>query len=673
MAVILDHLLHQPRGGFVGVDIFFVISGFLITGVILREFQTSGWVSFREFYIRRARRLLPVALVVLVVVVIAAFFTWYRPRAEQTLIDAFSASAFVSNWHFVRMGADYLQASGPLSPVQHYWSLSVEEQFYVIWPVLVLAVLWFSSRHGRRALPVLLTLTVFIALVSLAWSVLNTTTDPAAAYFDTAGRAWELLAGALIAIYSSSLARVNRLWSLVLTWLGLAAIVTSLFAISPTSAFPGPWALLPVAGAVMVLAGGSSGSRPANRLLDNRTAQYFGKISYSLYLWHFPVIIFGIALLPDQGWWTYILLFIVMLGISHVSFHFIEEPFRRSKRARKSRPPTALGRGRRKDLALAAGIGFLIVAMSAAQLHGPSFISSADSLREKIHQSSTDTTTALSPQYDSASLGAALALAASATTWPLLSPSLDELSITAQAPEMDPATGCRNVVGVAVANICSTSESPRNKTALVIGDSVAISWMPAVEAALDLDEWRVVGLGFGSCPAITSSTASENCSLDQARMLAYAAESRADLVITSSSQSYLENSTYGASAPEAFDEWRSASIATLFSLKAISPDVVIISNPPKGMDPLACATRLSGPDRCVRSIDPTWFAKSHAESKAARISGTTYIDASRWICDDDDQCPLYSGTTPIRFDEVHLTGVFSRQLGTLLAARLPVK
>lgn len=670
VVVVLDHLFRQPQGGFVGVDVFYVISGFLITGVILREYQKTGWVSFSRFYIRRVRRILPVAATVLVVVVIAALTIWYRARAEQTLLDVLSAFTFSANWHFVRVGADYLQSDGPVSAVQHYWSLSVEEQFYAIWPVIVLLVLVVASKYSRWALPSLIGVTVLISAASLAWSIHDSAADPAGAYFNTFGRAWELLAGALLAMFATSLARIGRRLSLGLTWTGVLLIGASLLVVSPTSAFPGPWALLPVMGAVGVIAGGTSASRPLNHLLDNGVAQYLGKISYSLYLWHFPVIVFGQSILPRDTWWTTIVLVGAMLALSQLSFRFIEEPFRHSKRTEVPQLHNSRGPWRRNDFFLAVGVGIVIVALSVAQLRGPSMLVNAADLRPRSNAAQPATQDPTTLWADPAALSHALDAAVQAGAWPALAPSLNVLSSADQAPQMHMKTGCRNSVGATAPNICSTSDGPREKTALVLGDSVAMSWMPAVEESLDLDEWRVVGLGFASCPAVLAPVGSPACTSDQERMFAYAEELKPDLIFLSSAQSSIEKLSSGATGSAAVAEWKAASTAALLRMKAIGSEVVLISNPPAGADPRECANRLSGPQRCLTSTTDAWFDKSEAEQSAAQISGATYIDASSWVCNSEDLCPLYVGSTPIRFDQGHLTGQFSRQLGPVLAAHL---
>ncbi len=150
VAVIVDHLFDWPSGGFVGVDVFFVISGFLITGLLLKEYERTKTISFLDFYKRRVRRIMPAALLVLVVSTAVSFLVFNVVRAQASLWDAIWSALFVSNWHFASAGTDYFASDGPISPFRHYWSLSVEEQFYLVWPVLIFLVITFARRRTPK-------------------------------------------------------------------------------------------------------------------------------------------------------------------------------------------------------------------------------------------------------------------------------------------------------------------------------------------------------------------------------------------------------------------------------------------------------------------------------------------------------------------------------------------
>jgi peptidoglycan/LPS O-acetylase OafA/YrhL len=301
--VVIYHL--RPArlpGGFAGVDVFFVISGYLITGHLWRGYQKTGSVSLLDFWGRRARRLVPAAALVLLV-------TWLVARVVEPVTELpdiaaqIRASAlYFQNWQLASDAVNYLQAEGPATPVQHFWSLSVEEQFYLVWPLLfgiaaLVAITVARGGRGGRAvggpragLITVALLTTALAACSLAYSVYDTRANPAAAYFVTTTRMWELGIGGLLAMVPDSYARrIGRQgW---LGWAGLAAVIVAAFTLSGTSPFPGWIALLPVGGAVAMIAGGGAEGRfgPA-RLTSIRPMVFLGGISYSLYLWHWPII-----------------------------------------------------------------------------------------------------------------------------------------------------------------------------------------------------------------------------------------------------------------------------------------------------------------------------------------------------------------------------------------------
>lgn len=333
LAVLGAHAVGWPAGGFVGVDIFFVISGFLITGMLLSEIRRYGSVSVGGFYARRARRILPAALVTLGAVVGAAFALFNTVRADQTLWDAISAALFVSNWRFAAQGTDYFHAADAVSPLQNFWSLSVEEQFYLAWPgLLVILVLLVpvAARRGAAARVVVGIAAGAIVAASFAWALTQTEAHPTLAYFSTLTRAWELAAGALLAAAVPVLTRIPRALGIVMGWLGLAGAVTAVLFIEPTAAgFPAPWAALPVVATCLVLAGGVAGDPRQRHLfpLSNSVSVFVGDMSYSLYLWHFPVIVFAAVLLSESDQRIWIVLGAIAV-LSLASYFIVEQPLR---------------------------------------------------------------------------------------------------------------------------------------------------------------------------------------------------------------------------------------------------------------------------------------------------------------------------------------------------------
>ena len=321
-------------GGFIGVDIFFVISGFLITSLLLKEHARTGRVSLVDFYRRRIRRILPVSLLVLVVTAAIGYLLLPSARALSTLWDGVYSAMFVANWHFALVGTDYLQATNAISPLQHYWSLAVEEQFYFVWPFLLIVIFALAGRRTLSARALITTVAVSTGVITLgflAWSVFETSTSSAIAYFSTGARAWELGIGALLAASAPGIANLPAALRPVLAWLGLVLIVASLVLISRDSPFPAPWGLLPVAGSALVIAAGIGSSE--QRLLfplTNPVSRYIGKISYSLYLWHFPVVILLAIVFATNSPLYLPLALVLMVALSMFSFHFVEDPIRHS-------------------------------------------------------------------------------------------------------------------------------------------------------------------------------------------------------------------------------------------------------------------------------------------------------------------------------------------------------
>ncbi len=283
-------------GGFAGVDVFFVISGFLITGHLLREYQKTGRIALLDFWGRRAKRLVPAAALVLTVTWLASRVLLPATRLADTASQIRASALYFQNWQLAWNAVDYLKSDSAASPVQHFWSLSVEEQFYLGWPLLFLlaALVAFSARRrARRARGhhVALLLAGAVVAGSLWYSVYYTHANPAGAYFVTTTRIWELGLGGLLALLPAALAkRIGRFG--VLGWAGLGLVIASAIALSGTDAFPGYLALLPACGAAALVLGGSAAGRLGpHRLTSARPMVFIGGISYSFYLWHWPLIV----------------------------------------------------------------------------------------------------------------------------------------------------------------------------------------------------------------------------------------------------------------------------------------------------------------------------------------------------------------------------------------------
>jgi peptidoglycan/LPS O-acetylase OafA/YrhL len=356
LAVIWAHArLPGLPGGFTGVDVFFVISGFLITRLLLSELTRTGRIDLLAFWARRARRLLPNAFATLIGTVLLAlfFFPGYMP--DKLAREVMFAALEFANFHFADEAVDYFQSEGPASPVLHFWSLNVEEQFYMAWPPVLLGLgLWFRQRFLRAALLLLGT----IWCVSFAASLYLTYDQQPFAYFGTGTRCWQLATGALLAAGWQGVERLPASVRAAMAWLGLTAILAGMVILGETARYPGAWALLPTLGATALIAGFGAASPGSllRRGLNLPLMQWIGERSYSWYLWHWPLLALPRITYPDS---PYIELLAVpaSLAVACAAYAWIETPIRKG-RILASRPLPTLA-GAAAALAVVVGAGFL--------------------------------------------------------------------------------------------------------------------------------------------------------------------------------------------------------------------------------------------------------------------------------------------------------------------------
>ena len=695
LLVIADHVLGGPVGGFIGVDVFFVISGFLITSLLVRGHERHGRMDYADFYRRRVRRLLPVAVLVLVVTVVATYLLYNRARGEAVLVDGAWALGFLANWHFLAIDTDYFLASGPVSPLQHYWSLSVEEQFYLAWPALLALGLLLARRRGAAwALP---SLVGVLFAASLGYSVLHSQASPVAAYFSTLDRAWELLAGAALALAVPGLSQMSDRWRPVLGWGGLSAIVAGAFLIEPSSAFPAPWAILPVAGAAAVIASGTGSDRARLLPLTNPVAGYIGDISYSLYLWHFPVVILLPAYLPQRGVAFDVISLLVIAILSVTTFHLVEQPVRSSQWLEPAwrRDTMTYSPARRASLAngwLAVGL-LVTVPLSAAALRAPSSedgqqilaaqptpgsLRGEDTATDPEREGSSKSADGSDPQTSEPSneqedyLQQRIEQSLSLTSYPELDPSVDELGIETWYDDIE-SDGCLSVAPSRVAE-CQFGPAKAPRTAVVLGDSFAIAYMPTIREALGKD-FRIQQLTLQECPVWDAATSRPNgspypeCGEYRSWTWEQVAETQPDLLILATSFNEVVLLESGATGQEALDELSDGYQRTLEQVVPSATYTVVIQPPPGAPDLQTCVTTVGEPQDCEGIISGPFAAISEAERTAAEAAGTSYVETESWFC-RDGRCPGFVGTTPVYAEGNHLTVAYANELGPVLRESL---
>jgi peptidoglycan/LPS O-acetylase OafA/YrhL len=353
-------------GGFVGVDVFFVISGFVITALLDREFAASGRIRFRRFFFRRFKRLTPALAIMLIFTMLVSVLVLSPPSSVQKVaLTALGAIAIAANVVIARTSGGYFDAPAEANPLLNTWSLSVEEQFYLVFPVL-LALGWILARRTRWARSAPIILVAILAVASFVLAIMSSSgwTIPGLAWFSgfysPLTRAWEFAVGALLALGFTRESQAGRRLKPAAGWVGLTLIALSALLIDGNRPFPSAWTLLPVAGSALLLFGGLGEAGVVTRLLSTKPMVMIGDRSYSIYLWHWPFIVFAMALWPGS-WLVPIVAAAISFLPALLSFQFVEEPLR-----------SVGSRGPLFAVGLVAGISTPVIAIASLAAIAPS-------------------------------------------------------------------------------------------------------------------------------------------------------------------------------------------------------------------------------------------------------------------------------------------------------------
>jgi len=640
-------------GGFVGVDVFFVLSGFLITGLLLAEARANGSVSLVDFYVRRARRILPAAALTLLATDVAAFFLLNFLRAKEVVQDSLYTIGFAANFRFTARGLDYFAQSDPPSPLLHYWSLAVEEQFYLVWPAVLSFVLFRLAKERHRWL---LFVVVLLSGLSFAWSLHLTAALPTAAYFSPLTRAWELGLGAALAVGMPALGLV---WRLVLGWAGVAAIVVAALLFSATTPFPGSAALLPTVGAAFVIAAGIGEQRSrvaVGRLLALRPLCFLGDRSYAFYLWHWPVLILADEYAGRElSAGAKLGLLVGALLLSCVSYALVENPIRRRTRSR-----AAVGVVFGFSMAVVIGTALLFLATLARQ--------------ERQFNRAAPAPTGPAPSLVSYRIGkraewalpdvvAAVNAARHGRPIPSgLDPPIGRLRTMSHEYVLPDGCVSTGASSDSTSKICRVGDTSSRKLLVIVGDSHALMWIPAVLELAWEDGWAVVPLLRTGCMPNrwVTSEGPDSCrawyrwAIEQIRLL----HPRITLV----------GGSIGERPSPAVDAAADGMLAMARELKPFGPVVVI--GDPEGLSfrPADCLlSRHASMATCTSAWPASTLRPYDRVAAATKQLGVGFIATRGFFC-FQRRCPAVIGHTIAYWDNSHITAAYAVRIASAFRA-----
>ncbi|GAA5202053.1 SGNH hydrolase domain-containing protein [Rugosimonospora acidiphila] len=657
-------------GGYVGVDVFFVISGFLITTNLYREVETRGRISFGSFYGRRMIRLLPASALV-VVATVAASWLWMSPLVAKAVAkDGIAAALYGINVRLAVQGTNYLSAARPPSPLQHFWSLAVEEQFYLIWPLLLVIAsgVWLRRRPSRRAAAITLAV---LAAGSLALCVWQTQASEPWAYFGIQARAWELAAGALVALAAPRLARLPRIAAELTMWAGLAGVLVAVFVYTDATVFPGYAAVLPVAGAALVIAGGCGPARGVPTVLGTAPLQMFGRLSYSWYLWHWPVLIVGQSIVGHTlSVWLGLGLAFGALLPAWLSMRLIENPirFRASLRRRPRR-------------GLIIGASLSTVSVGAAGLVGllPMHLNGSG------HATNTATVVADGSAADAAArLSALIATSAQNTAMPAnLVP-----AVTAAGGDLPTDTGCLASLDAtstadAIAAGCDSYGDKTSTTTLVLfGDSHTEQWFDAFNTVARQRHWRLVVLAKSGCTPANALTTKLNTQRAFTECATWRADALRVIASLKPAMVLMSTRTYGGPPVDKDNQlvpgdpdqlWTTALMDTATQVKQTGAQVILMQDTPdpRGASVPDCVAQYTkAVQTCALPASTAVYpSRRVATVAAAQAAAMPVIDPLPWFC-TATTCPPIIGNTLVYRDDSHVSATYIRLLTPLLSDAL---
>ena len=615
VAILLVVLAHFSvpgfSAGFIGVDVFFAISGYLITGILVREYEANGKLDFMRFYANRLRRLLPALAIMLMFSSIAAFFLMPAVQNLAQSIAAAMAAFWASNLYFAFSDTNYFAAEASANLFLHTWSLGVEEQFYLVWPLLILLAAKFSRRENlARSLTILF---VSVGAVSLIACCVLSLTKPTFAFYMMPTRMWQFCAGAMAWLMSRN-GSAKAIHTQIIGIAGAILLIIAMLVIGPTTVYPGYAALLPTIGTCAMLYAGAQHAAHGgilNRLLSSSPMQVLGRISYAWYLWHWPVLILGESQFPIRGNLQNTLLAIgVSLALAGITHLLIENPIRfgRAMKAKKSWQ-----------------IGIALIAM---------VLMNSQFLRWNTQTEKLIASDEITASYRAAAFSA---------------PALYGL-------------GCDDWYKSAQVKPCLFGNPKAPKTAVLMGDSIGAQWFPTIEKMLDPSSWKIIVLTKSSCPIVDEPFFYQRIGREYTECSTWR-----DQAIQWLQEQHIERIYLGSTASADFTDkqWSEGTSRILDRLSTNADEIYVIeANPQLSFNGPNClmqqATPADGAENCKSPAENPQFKKVARllQEAVSKHPKSHWIETSRFVC-PNGTCAAIRDDIVVYRDQQHLTVKFT--------------
>jgi len=693
-------------GGYLGVDVFFVVSGFLITSLLLNELEQTGFLTLPAFWARRARRLLPASSLVIVFTLVAGAMVLDPLAVRDLAREALAAATFVINIVFAHRQSDYLAAQLPPSPLLHFWSLAVEEQFYLLWPLLLQLAAGYR-RHKRLSVAFVIAVLwplSFVACVRL------TRSDQPWAFFSLPTRAWELLTGAALALVADRLHRLPGLLRSAIGWAGLVTILVTAVVYSTTTAFPGPAAVWPVLATAAVILAGPIVRHGPIAVLRLRPLTWIGARSYSIYLWHWPFLVLATARFGPLSAEERLATTLASVAVAAATYKVLEDPVRHSK---------WLAAKARRGLMMGGGLIMVSVTTSALVVtSAPSLVGAGAAVAPVVINSTAPPTTAAGgvrivappPTAAAAIAPAGTDAVGAADTLPPPEAALVPTSISTSAPPpvatAPPTTqlssdqlaainvknltagtlthdvpanlrpslrqvrsdlpaiyhdGCHLDPAVTVPPPCVFGDPASATTVVLFGDSHAAQWFPAMEDLATRHHWRLVVMTKKGCPTASISVFSpivnrelRECDPWRSNVIKRIAAEHPALVVMSSYR-YRQTGAWAGIEPN--EAWRRGLGTTLDALAPLTRQVLVLGDTPTPAHdvPSCVSAHLRDVARCIAARrDAVHDDRLSVEREVAAAHRAAFISTSNWLCSPTD-CPVIVGDLLVYRDANHIT------------------